>query len=48
LLVKLLNKRGCGPKKLDDCFACLRENQDEVAAAINAVKARRAPTFPTP
>ncbi len=48
LLMKLLNKRGCGPKKLDDCFACLRAKKDELAATINAVKARRAPTFPTP
>lgn len=48
LLVKLLNKRGCGPKKADDCFACLRENKDELTATINAVKARRAPLYPSP
>lgn len=48
LLVKLLNKRGCGPKKADDCFACLRENKDELTATINAVKARRGPVYPAP
>lgn len=46
LLVKLLHKRGCGPKKLDDCFACLRANKDELMATVNAVKARRAPSYP--
>lgn len=41
LLVKLANKRGCGPKKSQDCYACLRDSADELAATINAVKARR-------
>ena len=46
LLTKLTSKRGCGPKKSADCFACLRENGDELTATINAVKSRRAPTTP--
>jgi hypothetical protein len=45
LLTKLLNKRGCGPKKTDDCFACLREQPDELVATINAVKSRRPPSY---
>jgi len=48
LLTKLTNKRGCGPKKTDDCFACLREQPDELAATINAVKSRRAPSYTAP
>lgn len=47
-LLKLNNKRGCGPKKRDDCYACLREPQDELAATINAVKSRRPPEYGTP
>jgi hypothetical protein len=42
LLTKLQRKQGCGPKKSADCFACLRED-DELEAAIAAVKARRPP-----
>jgi hypothetical protein len=45
LLTKLLAKRGCGPKKTADCFACLRAQQTELTAAIDAAKSRRAPTF---
>jgi hypothetical protein len=45
LLTKLTNKRGCGPKKTDDCFACLREQSDELTATINAVKSRRPPSY---
>jgi hypothetical protein len=48
LLSKLTNKRGCGPKKTQDCFACLRDQGDELAATINAVKSRRPPSYPTP
>jgi hypothetical protein len=44
LLLKLGNKRGCGPKKSQDCYACLRAAPDELAATINAVKSRRSPT----
>ena len=48
LLAKLTNKRGCGPKKTADCFACLRDQGDELTATINAVKSRRPPSYPTP
>jgi hypothetical protein len=44
LLVKLGSKRGCGPKKSQDCFACLRAAPDELTATINAVKSRRSPS----
>ena len=43
LLSKLNAKRGCGPKKSEDCYACLRAKTDELTATINAVKSRRAP-----
>jgi hypothetical protein len=45
LLTKLNGKRGCGPKKSADCFACLREHGDELTATINAVKSRRPPSY---
>lgn len=45
LLTKLTAKRGCGPKKTDDCYSCLRAKADEVTATINAAKSRRAPSF---
>jgi len=48
LLTKLTNKRGCGPKKTEDCFACLREQGDELSATINAVKSRRPPSYGAP
>jgi len=48
LLTKLTAKRGCGPKKAADCFACLREQPDELTATINAVKSRRPPSYATP
>jgi hypothetical protein len=48
LLVKLTAKRGCGPKKADDCYACLRENADELTATLNAVKSRRPPAYLAP
>jgi hypothetical protein len=48
LLLKLSNKRGCGPKKRDDCYACLREPQDELVATLNAVKSRRPPDYGAP
>lgn len=47
LLLKLSAKHGCGPKKADDCYACLRDRKDELSATINAVKSRHAPTFAT-
>ena len=45
LLAKLSSKRGCGPKKSADCFACLRQPSDELTATINAAKSRRAPSY---
>jgi len=48
LLTKLTGKHGCGPKKTEDCFACLRGKSDELTATINAVKSRRAPSFASP
>ncbi len=48
LLLKLNGKRGCGPTKRDDCYACLRKPSDELKATINAVKSRRAPDFSAP
>ena len=48
LLLKLSGKHGCGPKKRDDCYACLREQPDELTATINAVKSRRPPEFGAP
>ena len=45
LLTKLNAKRGCGPKKAADCYACLRDHGDELKATINAVKSRRAPSY---
>ncbi len=43
LLLKLNAKHGCGPKKSEDCYACLRAKGDELTATINAVKSRRPP-----
>ena len=48
LLVKLNAKRGCGPKKADDCYVCLRDDADELTATINAVKSRRPPSYGAP
>jgi hypothetical protein len=45
LLTKLNAKRGCGPKKNEDCFACLRAAKDELSATVNAVKSRHAPSY---
>lgn len=44
-LGKLGNRRGCGPKKSEDCYACLREKPDELTATVNAAKSRRPPAF---
>jgi hypothetical protein len=48
LLTKLTSKRGCGPKKNEDCYACLRDQGDELTATINAVKSRRPPSYTVP
>jgi hypothetical protein len=42
LLNRFFNKRGCGEKKRDDCFACLRDS-DLLKEATAAVRTRRAP-----
>jgi hypothetical protein len=47
-LTKLVAKRGCGPKKNEDCYACLRGEPDELSATINAAKSRRPPAYPAP
>ncbi len=44
-LTKLNSKRGCGAKKADDCYACLRDQKDELTATINATKSRRPPSY---
>jgi hypothetical protein len=44
-LAKLVSRRGCGSNKTSDCFACLRGPGDDLAATINAVKARRPPSL---
>lgn len=44
-LTKLSPRRGCGPKKNEDCWSCLRRDGDELSATISAVKSRRAPNF---
>ena len=43
VLTKLNVKRGCGAKKNEDCYPCLREKKDELSATINAAKSRRPP-----
>lgn len=48
LLGKLVSKRGCGPQKRDDCYACLRSLEDDEKAidlmdAMKAVRSRPAP-----
>ena len=48
LLAKLSSKRGCGPKKNADCYACLREQGDELKATLNAAKSRRPPDYGAP
>lgn len=47
LLAKLNAKHGCGAKKNEDCYACLRAKKDELSATISAVKSRTAPSFAT-
>lgn len=41
-LLRFENKRGCGEKKTDDCWACLREG-DELKDAMKAVQKRAPP-----
>jgi hypothetical protein len=47
-LIKLTSRRGCGAKKRDDCYACLRSQTKLIIAATKAAKDRRAPSYPTP
>lgn len=46
-LMRLNNKRGCGPKKTGDCFRCLRQREGRRAlvAAADAATRRPAPQF---
>ena len=46
LLAKLNARRGCGPKKTDDCYACLRSQNKQIVAATDAVKRRSPPSYP--
>lgn len=47
-LIKLTSRRGCGAKKRDDCYACLRAQTKQIIASTKAAKARRAPSYPAP
>jgi hypothetical protein len=42
-LTRLLRRNGCGPNKRDDCYQCLRANDEELRKALSAVKMRREP-----
>ena len=44
LLGRLLGKRGCGARQTEDCYACLRGN-DQLTEAIDAVKQRPPPEW---
>jgi hypothetical protein len=44
---KLNSRRGCGTKKTQDCYPCLRSEMKRVVAATVAVKSRNAPSYPT-
>jgi hypothetical protein len=46
-LARLNSRRGCSAKTTGDCNPCLRGPLKPVVAAVAAVKARRAPSFPT-
>jgi hypothetical protein len=45
-LAKINLRRGCGAKKDQDCYACLRAEMKGVVAAIGATKRRPAPSYP--
>ena len=45
-LAKLNLRRGCGAKKNQDCYPCLRAEMKQVVAAIGAAKRRPAPSYP--
>ncbi len=42
-LTRLLRRNGCGPNKRDDCYVCLRANDEQLRKALSAVKMRREP-----
>jgi DNA-binding response OmpR family regulator len=42
-LVQLLRRTGCGDDKRQDCYACLRGDDEALTTAIRAVQGRRAP-----
>jgi hypothetical protein len=46
LLTKLNSRRGCGEKKAEDCYACLRAQTKDIIATTNAVKRRDPPSYP--
>jgi hypothetical protein len=46
LLAKLNARKGCGEKKNQDCYACLRGHTKQLVAAGEAVKKRPAPSYP--
>jgi hypothetical protein len=47
-LIKLTSRRGCGAKKRDDCYACLRSRTKQIIASTKAAKGRSAPSYPAP
>jgi hypothetical protein len=42
-LIRYQNKRGCGEKKSEDCWPCLREGEDILKEALINVQKRPAP-----
>jgi hypothetical protein len=44
-LGKLVNPRGCGEKRNEDCFLCLRDG-DQLKEALKAARSRPAPRLP--
>jgi hypothetical protein len=44
LLGRLVNRRGCGKGKREDCYPCLRDG-DALADAIKAVRTREPPSL---
>jgi serine/threonine-protein kinase len=44
-LRSLLNRRGCGSERNEDCFICLRKDETSLEQAIKTAASRAAPTF---
>ncbi len=40
---RFYNKRGCGPKKTDDCWACLRKPDDVLKETLTSVRGKMPP-----